>query len=34
MRALDHNEDEWLHEAIDGSPIDRSAMEDALEDIP
>jgi len=33
MRALDHDEDEWLHEAIDGSPIDRSAMDDALDDL-
>ena len=33
MRALDHNEDEWLSEAIDGSPIDKSAIDDMLEDL-
>jgi hypothetical protein len=33
MRALDHNEDEWLHEAIEGSPIDKSALDDMLEDL-
>ena len=34
MRALDHNEDEWLQEAIDGSPIDKSALDDMLDDLP
>ncbi|MDJ0790612.1 MAG: hypothetical protein QNJ71_01830 [Acidimicrobiia bacterium] len=33
MRALDHNEDEWLSEAIDGSPIDKSAIDDMLDDL-
>jgi hypothetical protein len=28
MRALDHDEDEWLHEGIEGSPLDKSAMDD------
>ena len=33
MRALDHNEDEWLSEAIDGSPVDKSAIDDSFEEL-
>jgi hypothetical protein len=32
VRALDHNEDEWLDHGIEGRTIDRSAAEDGVPD--